>query len=679
MDLKFVPTICPYCGSGCGLYLVTVNGELKGVEPWKRHPVNEGKLCPKGNFCYEFVNHPDRLKKPLIRDEDEFREVSWDELLSSLAKDLQSIVKTNPDSLAFISSSKCTNEDNYVLQKFARTVIGTNNIDNCAVLCHGPSVAGLTLSFGSGSMTNSIRDLEESDCMFIIGANLLEQYPLIGRRMLRAKDNGCNIIVADPRLTPTAIHSDIYLQLYPGTDIALINSMMHVILKEGLEDKKFIASRTKNFEELEPILEYYEPSLAEKITRIPAETIEKAAITFASAENASILYAMGITQHEYGTENVICLANLIMLTGNIGKRGSGLNPLRGQNNVQGACDMGTLPIYLPGYNSIYRAENLENACFKWGCDNLNPKVGIRLVEMIAGNHDDQIKGMYIMGENPVISHPDSAFVKESLQKMDLLVVQDIFMTETAQIADYVIPATCWAEKDGTFTNTERRVQRIRKSIEPPGDALEDWQIISKLAKKMNSSLFEYQSVENIFEEIREVVPQYSGITYQRLERPGGIHWPCLDENDPGNPIIHVNEFKRPDGLGLFLPVQHESQDTVNSDYPFILTSGSVIFHYRTGTMTRRTPTLEKEFAEHYIEINQSDASSLGIKSGDLIKVSTPQGNVKILAKVTPNIIPGVLFIPYHFAEEMTNFLIDGTVLDPISKMPIKFSAAKIEK
>lgn len=679
MDLKLIPTICPYCGCGCGLYLVTINGELKGVEPWKRHPVNEGKLCPKGNFSHEFVNREDRLTKPLIKKNNKFHEVSWDELLNSLSKKLQELIDIDPDSLAFISSSKCTNEDNYILQKFARTVVGTNNIDNCAALCHGPSVAGLALSFGSGSMTNSIIDLEESKCMFIIGANPLEQHPLIGRRVIRAKEKGCKIIVVDPRQTTTALHADIYLQLFPGTDIALVNSMMHVILKEGLEDRTFIEERTKNFKELKSILKDYAPSRIEKITKIPKELIEKTARVFASAENSSILYAMGITQHEYGTENVICLANLTMLTGNIGKRGSGINPMRGQNNVQGACDMGTLPIYLPGYSSIYNPENLENMCSKWGCADLNQNVGIRLVEMISGAHDGKIKGLYIMGENPVISHPDSSFVKESLQKLDLLIVQDIFMTETAEMADFVIPAACWAEKDGTFTNTERRVQRIRKSIDAPGNALDDWKIIAALGEKMNSSSFNYQSAEDIFNEIRQVIPQYKGITYKRLETPEGIHWPCLDQNDPGTPIIHVNEFKRPDGLGLFLPVQHEYKGAINPDYPFILTSGNVIFHYQTGTMTRRTPTLEHEFPDHYMEMNQNDANVLGISSGDSVKVTTMNGSVNVKVKVTPKIMSGVLFVPYHFAEEMTNFLIDGSVLDPISKMPIKFASAKVEK
>ncbi len=681
--MNFTPTICPYCGSGCGLNLVSVDGKVKGVEPWKRSPLNEGKLCPKGNYSYEFIHREDRLKTPLIKENGEFREAGWDETLTLIASKFKEIKDEDPDALGFLGSARCTNEDNYVFQKFARTVIGTNNVDNCANLCHGPSVIGLNLTFGSGAMTNSIEDLEESDCIFIIGSNPLEQHPLIGRRVLRAKKNGAKIIVIDPRYTSIARFSDLFLPLRPGTDVSLINALMNVIIDEGLEDRDFIEKRTSNYEELKEFIKSYTPQEAEKITGTPKELIKEAALMYAGAESAVILYCLGITEHVNGTDNVISLSNLTMLTGNIGKKGSGLNPLRGQNNVQGSCDMGVLPYFYPGYQKVAIDENREKMEDLWNCDELNFLPGLQLSEMMEAAYEGNIKGLYLMGENPMVADPDLGHVKKSLEKLELLVVQDIFLTETAELADFVLPSACFAEKNGTFTNTERRVRRVRKAVDPPGKSMEDWMIISALARKMGSDLFNFESSEEIFNEIRKLTPQYAGMNISRVNKPEGLQWPCPSEDHPGTVILHSEKFPTADGKGVFYNIEPNNVDEyLNQKYPFILTTGRVIFHFQTGTMTMRSKTLIEQYPESYVEINNEDAEKLGIKNNQRLKISTSVGEIEIKAKITPDIMKGVIFIPFHFAEgeEVVNVLTCGEELDPVSKMPsLKMCSAKIEK
>lgn len=682
MNLEYVPTICPYCGCGCGLNVVVIDGKVEGVEPWKRHPLNEGKLCPKGNFSYQFVGRDDRLKKPLIKENGEFREASWDEAISLIASKLEEYRGQDPDSLAFLASARCTNEENYILQKFARAVIGTHNIDHCARLCHGPSVAGLAKTFGSGAMTNSISDIEESSCIFIIGSNTAEQHPLIWRRVLRAKANGATLIVADPRITPTAKMADIYLPFKPGTDVALLNSMMNVIIEEGLEDKEFIEKRTKGFEKLKETVKDYKPEEIEKITLTPADKVREAAIAYAKADSAAILFAMGVTQHITGTDNVVSNANLAMLTGNVGKRGAGVNPLRGQNNVQGACDMGALAAFYPGYQKVIEEEAAERMARAWGCEcALKCAPGLTVVEMMKAAAEGKVKAMYIMGENPMMSDPDIQHVKESLENLEFLVVQDIFLTETAELADVVLPATAWSEKNGTYTSTERRVQYIRKAADAPGEAKDDWQIICEIANKMGADGFKFSSTDEIFEEIRKVTPQYAGMNPERLAKPEALHWPCPDESHPGTPILHTEQFATPDGLGVFFPIEYkEPAETPDSEYPFILTTGRILFHYHTGTMTRRSETLDREVPTGFVEINNEDALELGIKNGDMVKVKTRRGEIEITAKVTPEIMRGVLFIPFHFVECAANILTSAEELDPEAKMPeLKVSAASIEK
>ncbi len=490
MNIKLVPTICPYCGCGCGINLVVKDGKVAGVEPWKRHPVNEGKLCPKGNFSHEFIHSPDRLTHPLIRKNGRLVPSTWDDALGHIAANFSRVKDGHgAGSLACLSSAKATNEENYLMQKFARAVIGTPNVDHCARLCHSPTVAGLAKAIGSGAMTNTIKDIEEAQCIFIIGSNTVEAHPLIARRVLRAKEAGAKIIVADPRFNATARHADIYAPMRSGTDVALLSAMMQFIIAEKLYNLDFINARTKGFEKLKSSVFDCSPQWAARVTGVPASTIREMAVAYASRRPASILYSMGITQHTTGTDNVLAIADLALLTGNVGRRGSGINPLRGQNNVQGACDMGALPDTLPGYKPITDDAWREKVCREWQIDSMPSKPGLTLVEMMRSVESGVIKAMYIMGENPVISDPDAEKVKRSLSSLDFLVVQDIFLTETAQLADVVLPAASFAEKDGTFTNTERRVQLIRKAIAPVGEAKPDWEILCLLAKKMGSKGF----------------------------------------------------------------------------------------------------------------------------------------------------------------------------------------------
>jgi len=678
MTFNYVPTICPYCGCGCGLNLVVQDGKLTGVEPWKRHPVNEGKLCPKGHACYEFVHSEDRLTHPLIKKEGIFVKATWDEALALVAAKFKATQDaTGPNSVAFLASAKITNEENYLMNKLARVGFHTNYLDHCARLCHGPTVLGLAQSLGSGAMTNSIQDIETADCIFIIGSNTMEQHPLIGRRVVMAKERGATVIVADPRYSMTAKLAHLYIPFKPGTDVALLNSMMYWIIAEDKHDKAFIAARTEGFEELQETVKRYAD--VEDITTAPTELVKKAALTYAGATNAALLYSVGITEHTCGTDNVLSTSNLAMLTGNIGRPGTGVNCLRGQNNVQGAGDMGALPAVYTGYQSVAVDEaRLKMETF-WGVESLPATPGLTVVEMMnaAG---DEVKNMYIVGENPMLSDPDITHVREALQKLDFLVVQDIFLTETAELADVVLPSACWAEKDGTFTNTERRVQRVRKAVAAPGAAKPDWEIITALANELGVPGFDYKRVEDIFEEIRKVTPQYAGITYARVEKPEAAHWPCPTEDHPGTPILHTQRFTSPDGLGTFFGIEYKPPAEVpDADYPYILTTGRILFQYHTGTMSRRSPTLHAEVPTGYIEINQKDAAALGVANGDAVRVRTRRGEVETRAMVTDDIPQGILFMPFHFKEGAANVL-TNPALDPAAKMPeLKVCAAVVER
>jgi len=677
MDYKSVLTTCPYCGCGCNMFLQVMDGHLVGTLPSKTHVISQGSLCIKGWNAHEWVESPDRLRTPLIRGDDgELHPASWDEAMDLIGTKLKAIIEGHGgDAVGLLSSARCTNEENYLMQKLARAVIGTNNIDHCARLCHSSTVAGLAGTLGSGAMTNSTPDIPLADCILVTGSNTVESHPLIGSRVILAKHRGAKLIVVDPRETPLSQMADIWLHQRPGTDIAWLNSMMHVILREGLEDEQFIKTRTEGFEDLKPVLDRYDPQLTEEITGIPAEKLEAAAKMFASADNAAILYSMGITQHTSGTDNVKSVANLALMTGNMGRKGTGVNPLRGQCNVQGACDMGALYNVFPGYQKVADEAARDKFDKAWDtkCSDVT---GLTVVELMNAAHEGRLNGMIILGENPMLSDPDINHVREALSALDLLVVIDIFLSETAALADIVLPAASWAERDGTFTATDRRVQRIRKAIEPVGDSRPDWEIICDIADRLDAKGFDYESPMQIMEEVATVTPQYGGVTYERLEE-NGLQWPCPTTDHPGTPILHVDKFTR--GLGLFSAVEHQEPNELPDDeYPMTLTTGRMMFHYHTGTQTRRTRALDHEVPTGSVELNPEDAKRLGINDGQMVEVRSRRGKIHIQADVTKKVQPGVVFIPFHFAECAAN-LLTNPALDPVAKIPeFKVCAVSVE-
>jgi len=673
MEYKNVLTVCPYCGCGCNFYLQVLDGELVGILPCKSHLVSQGKLCIKGWNAADFVISKDRLTKPLMKKNGKFVEISWDEALKVVTEKLK---QYSPDAVAVLSSAKCTNEENYLMMKFARAVLKTNSVDHCARLCHASTVVGLGKTFGSGAMTNSIGELEDADCIFVIGSNTTEQHPLIARYIMRARAKGAKLIVADPRLIPLTQFADYHLRQRPGTDVALLNGLMNVILKEGWEDKKFINERTEGFAELKEVVKKYTPEEVEKITGIPKELIMEAARIYAQAKSASIVYSMGITQHTTGVDNVVSCSNLALLTGNVGRPSTGVNPLRGQSNVQGACDMGALPNVYSGYQSV-ADENIRAKFEKAWNTELPSQPGLTVVEMINEAAKGNLKAIYIMGENPMLSDPDINHVKKALENLEFLVVQDIFLTETAQLADMVLPGTSYAERDGTFTATDRRVQRIRKAIEPRGESKPDWQIICELARKMGSPGFEYSSPAEIMDEIASVTPIYGGIGYERIEDIG-LQWPCPSKEHSGTPYLHQEKFSR--GKGKFFGIEFkEAAELPDADYPFILTTGRTIFHYHTGTMTRRTEALNREVPTGYVEINFKDAEKLNIFEGEIVSVKSRRGKIEVKVLATRRVPEGVIFIPFHFAESPANAL-TNSAFDPVAKIPeYKVCAVKVEK
>lgn len=681
VEIKYVPTICPYCGTGCGLNFVVKDDKIVGVEPYKRHPVNEGKVCPKGNFGYEFINREDRLTTPLIKENGEFREASWDEALDLVANKLKEVSDEDPNKVGFYACARSPNENIYITQKLARVACGTQNVDHCARICHGPTVAGLATTFGSGAMTNGFDSIKEADYIFCIGSNNMEAHPLFGRKLIQAQKNGAKLVVLDPRYTPTARIADEYVQFKTGTDVALMNAMIKVIIDNDLQDDEFIKNRTKGFDELKETVQKYDLETVSEITHISPETIEELAIEYAKADKAAIVYSLGITEHSHGADNVMSTANLAMLTGNIGRQGTGVNPLRGQNNVQGACDMGALPSDYVGYRKVADQETTDWFNEYYGT-NLPAKPGLTLVEMMNAAHSGDLKVLYIHGEDPVLSDADIKHTKEALANLDMLIVQELFMTDTAQCADVVLPAAGWGEQEGTFTNGERRVQCLHKAQEPPEGAMLDWKIMEEIAVRMGvpREKFHYESAEEIFEEIRECAPIFAGMNRERLDTPEALHWPCPSVDDPCQPLMHKDKFAHPDGLGIFQALEHRGPVEVpDEEYPLLLTTTRVLFHYHAA-MTRRCKTLDNEVKTGFIEINTEDAKELGIINNEIVKASSRRGEIEIPARVTDDIKKGIVNIPMHFTECAANMLTNSDSFDPKCKMvELKACAIKVEK
>ncbi|MFC2072012.1 formate dehydrogenase subunit alpha [Chloroflexota bacterium] len=676
---KEVKTICPYCGVGCSFYLGIRDNKIVSVRGDPEGPSNKGSLCVKGRWGYDFVAHTDRLTTPLIRIagtprgaahngqvHDIFREATWDEALEVVSERLLEIKQTHgPDSLAALSSAKCTNEENYVMQKFTRAVLGTNNVDHCARLCHASTVVGAMAAFGQGAMSNSYSDLEKTDLFFVIGSNTTECHPIIGSIIKRrVKFGNGKLIVADPRSIELSEYATSVLHHKPGTDVALLNGLMHVIVRDRLEDKDFIQERTEGFEEILPLVKKYTPEVVEAITGVPQSDLEAAAHLFGEAESACILYGMGITQHTTGTDNVKSVANLLLLTGNIGREGTGFSPLRGQNNVQGACDMGALPNVYPGYQQVNDPSVRAKFEAAWGYE-LSNQPGITVTELADAIYKGDIKGLYVMGENPMLSEPNLKHAERAFEQLEFLVVQDIFLSETAWLADVVLPAAAFAEKDGTFTSTERRVQRITQALLPPGEAKADWQIISALSEKMGWS-FGYESAAQIMEEIASLTPSYGGIRFSRLGEDG-LQWPCLDTSHPGTPFLHQGSFAR--GRGKFHAVDYiPAAESISKGYPLILTTGRVLEHWHTGTMSRRSKILVELRPDGVVEMHPSDATKLGLMERDLVAINSERGQLETILHITEKSPPGVVFMPFHWSEAPVN-LLTSNALDPVAKIP----------
>ncbi len=686
-EIRLGYTVCPFCGAGCGLHLVVRDGRVIGTERIYDHPVSAGVLCPKGAYAWKIINHPDRLTTPLKRTERGFRPITWREAIREIAEAMRRIAKDDPDRAYFLASAKCTNEENFLLQKIARTIIGTNNIDHCARLCHSPTVAALARSLGSAAMTNPINDVANAKTLFIIGYNPAETHPAIfrfiedarrkyasvpARKIVIARfglglgETGFKMIVADPRKTMTAVQADIHLQQKPGTDAVLINAMIKTIIDHDLVDKEFVEKRTTGYEKLVESLKDFDLDEASRITGVPRKLIEEAAIIYATNKPSTIYYGMGITQHRNGTALVQALVNMALITGNIGKPGAGICPARGQANVQGACDMAALPDFYPGYKKI-TPENARELTQLWGLP-VPVKEGMFSTEMWNVALTGGIDLLYIMGENPLISEPGYYRTMRALNKIDLVVVQDIFLTETARHADIVLPAGLWAEKTGTMTNTERRVQLFEKIVDPPGEARTDLDILLALLKELEAP-FSYNGSEQVFEDIRRTIPTYRGITYERLKKKRyGIQWPCPNENHPGTPILHTERFPTFDGKARIIPVRSEVTVKTTDEYPFILINGRLITHYNTGTMTRRIVELLLKDDSSLLYISPDDARSLGILDGDIVELETPYGRERITVKITTEVQRGVLFVPNHFIDPPVNTFV-GDIIDPVSGIP----------
>ena len=681
-----VKTTCPYCGVGCQIEVWVKDNKIlrsngvEGVLP------NDGRLCVKGRYGLDYVSSPERLKHPLIKKNGVFEKASWEEALDLIAtKFLEIKEKHGNDSLAGYASAKCTNEDNYLFQKFIRVVFGTNNLDYCTRLCHASTVTAMLKSIGDGAGSNSIQDFATTDLLFVTGNNMIETHPVTATYVKNGRYKGNKIIVCDPKWTPLVKYADIWLQPRLGTDVALLNGMMHVIIKEGLVDKDFIQQRVDGgmeaYEELSEMVEKYTPEKTEEICRIPAQKIIDAARMYASAETAMIATGMGMSQQVTGTHNVFSLINMMLITGQIGKERAGIDPPRGQNNVQGATDVGCSPIIYPGYIPVGDDENRKKVAKIWNVDpeELSAKPGLTTVEIIDAAYDEKIKGMYIMGENPMLTDPNLNHTEAALKKLDFLVVQDIFNTETTPYADVILPASSFAEKDGTFVNSDRRVIRVRQAIEIPGEARLDWKIILAIAEKMGYDLGNYQDPSEIFDEMASTAPIFAGIDYSRIEHEG-IQWPCPTKDHPGTGTLFLDKFNTPNGKAILNPVEHvEQTERPSREFPFILNSGRILYHYHTSTMSRKNASLRAFANEPFVLMNEVDAAKYDFRDGDKVKLTSRRGVLETILRVTDEVVEGELFMSFHYTESEVNRL-TRSELDPYSKIPpFKLSACKVEK
>jgi formate dehydrogenase alpha subunit len=686
---KIVTTTCPYCGVGCKLELHIKDGQIYRVTSPFTAVVNHGNLCVKGRFGYDYLYSAERVTTPLLRktpqspgartqafDRSEWREASWDEALDLVADRLTAIYQRDgARAIAAYSCAKATNEDNYLLQKLFRALFRTNNIDHCTRLCHAGSVVGLQMAVGSSAMSNAAAEVIENDVFIVTGSNTAETHPIIALQMKAAVEKyGAKLIVVDPRRVEMVNWATLWLPLKPGTDVAVFSAMAHVILKEQLGNAAFIRDRTENFDAFAAAMDKFTPAYAATIAGVSAELIEQAARLYAQAGNAAIYWALGIPESTHGTDNALSLINLALLTGHIGRRGNGLNPLRGQNNVQGASDSGAMPWHYPGYQPVDSEDATRKFEQGWHIEpgGLNRKRGLTTTEILSAVAPGGVQALYIMGENPMMSEPNLNHTRHQMEGLEFVVAQDLFINESGAFADVFLPATSWAEKDGTFTNTDRRVQRVRQALAPRGQSRPDWQILCDLAARLEARLgrpqsayWQYLHPAEVLEEMGRLVPDYAGVKYARLENEGLQH-PVWDDQHPGTPFLFADSFPR--GRGKFHPLDyHPAVESTDADYPFILTTGRVLEHWHGGSMTRHSK-LDNLYPEALMELNPEDAGRLGVADQQAVRVTSRRGSVVLRAQVTPKTTPGVVFIPFHFAEAAANLLtIDA--LDPLAKIP----------
>jgi len=686
-------SICPFCGVGCQVSLKARAGRIVKVDGING-PANEGRLCVKGRFGFDYIHHEHRLTKPLIRRDDApakglnvdpgdfgavFREATWEEALDVAANGL----KGRGREVAGFGSAKCSNEEAYLFQKFIRQSFGHNNVDHCTRLCHASSVAALIENVGSGAVTATFNEIENADVAIVIGANPVENHPVAATYFKQFAKRGGKLIVMDPRGVGLRRHASHMLQFRPGADVALLNSIMHVIAEEGLVDRQYIEAMTEGWNAEREHLKGFAPEKMADLTGIDADTIREVARIFAGAKSAMIFWGMGISQHIHGTDNSRCLISLALMCGQIGRPGAGLHPLRGQNNVQGASDAGLIPMFLPDYASVLSDDVRAKYAALWGDDGgfggeILAEKGLTVTEILDAVHAGDIRAMYILGENPAMSDPDVAHARDALAALDCLVVQDIFMTETANYADVILPAAAFAEKTGTVTNTNRQVQMGRPAVSPPGSAKEDWWITTELARRCGLD-WHYCHPSEVFAEMGQVMDSLSNITWDRLETEGAVTYPSLSPTDPGQAIVFGDGFPRPEGRAKFTPASVIPPDEVpDADYPMILTTGRQLEHWHTGSMTRRSKVLDAMEPEANCSLHPSTLRRLGIAPGGQIRLTTRRGTVTLLARADRAIAPDMVFLPFAFVEAAAN-LLTNPALDPFGKIPeFKFSAVKAE-
>ncbi len=683
-----VESVCPFCGVGCQISLKVKDDRIKYVDGING-PANEGRLCVKGRFGFDYIHHDHRLTKPLIRRDDApakglnvdpgnylevFREATWDEALDAAAKGLSDI---GGQGVAGFGSAKCTNEEAYLFQKMIRQGFGHNNVDHCTRLCHASSVAALMENVGSGAVTATFNEIENADVAIVIGANPIENHPVAATYFKQFTKRGGKLIVMDPRGQALKRFAYQMLQFRPGTDVSMLNAIMHVIVDEELYDKQYIEAWTENWDAEKAHLKDFTPERMSELCGIDAEVLRDVARTFAGANAAMIFWGMGVSQHIHGTDNSRCLISLALMTGHVGRPGAGLHPLRGQNNVQGASDAGLVPMFLPDYQSV-TDDGVRSAFTEvWQSDDFSSERGLTVTEILDAVHEGSIKGMYILGENPAMSDPDVEHARDALAKLEHLVVQDIFLTETANYADVILPASAFAEKSGTVTNTNRQVQMGRPAVPPPGDAKEDWWIEVELAKRLGLD-WAYSDPSEIFAEMKLNMRSLDNITWERLERQNAVTYPSLSQ-DPGQSIVFADGFPRSGGRARFTPASIIApDDTPDAEYPMILITGRQLEHWHTGTMTRRATVLDAMEPEANCSLHPSTLRKLGIEPGEMIRLTTKRGSIKIMARMDRAVSPDMVFLPFAFVEAAANILTNPAV-DPYGKIPeFKFSAVRGE-